>query len=84
MSLFSAVVVYILIWWMVLFCTLPFGVRHSEKPEGGNMPGAPADPGLRKKLIITTVVSTLLWVAAYFVITSNLISFREIAERMAR
>ena len=36
----SAVVVFIVIWWLVLFMVLPFGVRRTESPEMGHDPGA--------------------------------------------
>ena len=42
----SAVVVFIVIWWLVLFMVLPWGVRRTETPEAGHDPGAPAKPML--------------------------------------
>ncbi len=82
MSVFSGIVVYVLIWWMVFFCTLPMNVRSIDKPQDGSMPGAPANPDLKRKFIIATIISCFVWVAVYFLITSNLISFREIALQM--
>ena len=46
MNIFSGIVVFVLIWWMIFFCTLPFGIRNIEQPKDGSMPGAPVDPGL--------------------------------------
>ena len=82
MAIFSAIVVYVLIWWMVFFCALPFGIRPIEKPEGGAMRGAPADPGLKRKLIITTIIASLLWIVVFALIRSNLISFHDMAQKM--
>jgi predicted secreted protein len=81
MNIFSGIVVYVLIWWMVFFCALPFNIK-SEKEKKGNMPGAPVDPGLKVKLIATTLITTVMWFGAYALITSNLISFRDIAAKM--
>lgn len=83
MSIFSGIVVFVLIWWMVFFCSLPFGIQNIEKPTDGSMPGAPIDPGLKKKAIVATIISCVVWVIIYLIITSDLISFRAIAEKMA-
>ena len=83
MNPFSAIVVYVLIWWIVFFCTLPFGITNIEKAKDGTMPGAPINPGLKKKFIITTAITTVLWIGAYFIISSNLISFHDMAQKMA-
>ena len=41
-SISSALAIYFVIWWLVLFVTLPFGVR-SQHEDGGEPPGT--DPG---------------------------------------
>lgn len=84
MNIFSGVVVFVLIWWMVFFCALPFGIKPIENPEKGMMPGAPVNPGLKKKILITTIISALLWGIAYMIITSNLISFHDMSLKMAQ
>ena len=53
MSLATAIAIYFIIWWVVLFAVLPWGVRSQE--EGGDVvsgsdPGAPAIPRLWWKL----------------------------------
>lgn len=80
MSWFSGFVVYAILWWVVFFMTLPFGVRAphevGEEVEPGHADGAPVRPRLGLKAGITTVVAALLWVVAYFVIASDMLSFR--------
>ena len=76
----SALLVYVVIWWIVFFVTLPFGVR-SPYEEGvdvlpGNVPSAPVRPKLWLKAGITTLVSAALWGIAYFLIVTDMISFR--------
>jgi predicted secreted protein len=83
MNVFSGIVVYVLIWWMVFFCTLPFGIENEARPKDGAMPGAPINPGLKKKVIIAFAVATVLWIVAFAVISSNLISFHDIAAKMS-
>ena len=64
----TAFAIYFVIWWIVLFLTLPFGVR-SQHEEGGGVPGT--DPGapiaslMGRKLIWTTVLSAVFFAVAW-------------------
>jgi predicted secreted protein len=56
--------IYFVLWWVVLFLTLPFGVRSQhEDGEGapGTDPGAPVMPLMARKLLWTTLVSAVLF-----------------------
>jgi predicted secreted protein len=70
MSLITAFATYFIVWWIVLFAVLPFGVR-SQAEEGeiatGTDPGAPAFPHLWAKLGWTTLVSAVVFSVAAFV-----------------
>ena len=58
MSLTTAIAIYFIIWWVVLFVVLPWGVRSQEESGAvsqGTDPGAPAIPRLWWKLLWTTV-----------------------------
>jgi len=83
MPLISGIVVYILTWWVMFFCILPFNIESIQNPTDGAMPGAPVNPGLKRKVMITTLLSTLVWLTIYALVKSDLISFRVIADRMA-
>ncbi|HEX6101491.1 MAG TPA: DUF1467 family protein, partial [Alphaproteobacteria bacterium] len=65
------------IWWLVLFTVLPWGVRRSEQPEPGHAVEAPANPRIVAKFAITTAIATVLFGIAWWLIDSDLISFRE-------
>jgi predicted secreted protein len=64
----TAFAIYFVIWWIVLFLTLPFGVR-SQHEDGGGVPGT--DPGapiaslMGRKLIWTTVLSAVFFAVAW-------------------
>lgn len=81
MNLFSGFVVYVVIWWLVFFLTLPWGAQSphetGEPVEPGNAPSAPIKPRLALKAVVTTAVAAVLWGIAYLVISSDLISFHE-------
>jgi predicted secreted protein len=77
MNWFTAVVLYVLIWWVALFAVLPFGVRPA--PEADSVTGwrgAPARPRMGRTVLVTTLVAAALWGIAYTLITSDWISFR--------
>jgi predicted secreted protein len=66
-----------MIWWVVIFAILPWGVKVPEAPEPGHASSAPERPHIGRKLLITTAISTVLWVIAYLIIESESISFRQ-------
>ena len=39
---------------------LPFGVQKDDEIVGGNDPGAPKNPMLKKKIILTSIISLVL------------------------
>jgi predicted secreted protein len=77
MSWLQGIVAYVIIWWMVLFAVLPFGVRPVEKGDIGHAAGAPANPRLWLKAGVTTLVAGLIWLGFYALATSGLINFRQ-------
>jgi len=76
MNWFIGIAAYVVIWWIVIFAVLPFGVRRSETPEPGHDAGAPADPRLKLKAAVTTVVAGLLWLVLYWMVNADLVNFR--------
>jgi predicted secreted protein len=63
----SGIAIYLIIWWVVLFCTLPFGIKsHAETGDdlvSGQDRGAPVLPNLARKALWTTAIATVLFVA---------------------
>ena len=63
----GAIALYFVVWWIMLFAVLPFGVRsqlEDGKVVAGSEPGAPAAPLLMEKAIWTTIVSGFVFVLA--------------------
>lgn len=77
----SGIVVFIMIWWTVIFCVLPIGLSttQEEPDEEGKYiaPGAPKNLNMKKKLIMTTLISIVLWIIVYCVIQSGIIDPRD-------
>jgi predicted secreted protein len=71
--------VYFVIWWIVLFAILPWGVKSQEEAgeiSPGSDPGAPAQPRLLRKAIATTIVSAIVMAIGYAVWAMNLVDER--------
>lgn len=83
MSWLTAIFTYFVIWWLVLFTTLPFGIEHEERHEAGHMPGAPKHHHMKKKLVATSVITALLWIIVYIIMDSGVIDFYDAARKMA-
>ena len=85
MSLPTAIAIYFIIWWVVLFAVLPWGVRSQQESGGvapGTDPGAPAVPRLMRKLVWTTIVAGVVFTLWYVAYTRRLISLDDLAALM--
>jgi predicted secreted protein len=79
MEFLSAAVVFIIVWWLVLFMVLPFGVRPPDEVEPGTEPGAPGKPRMVVKLAVTTLIALCLTALIVWVIQSGFVRLRPAA-----
>lgn len=72
MRIYSLIAIYFIIWWLVIFMILPFGI-HTQSDEGnvtlGTAPSAPIRPMLVRKAIITSIVSAVILFAFWYAYT---------------
>lgn len=69
MSFASGLAIYFIIWWLVLFVTLPFGIRSQHEGDDmllGTDQGAPIKARLGKKAIATTLISLVVFGGFYY------------------
>ena len=81
MSIATSVAIYFIIWWVVLFAVLPWGVRsqHEAGPIAqGTDPGAPILPMLRRKLVWTTIIAGVVFAIWYAVYRYRLIALDDL------
>ena len=76
MTLAGAIVTFVVVWWLIFFMALPFGVTPEEHPLPGNVESAPARPRLLLKAAVAPVLAALATWGIAWVIDSGLISFR--------
>ena len=82
MSLATSIAIYFIIWWVVLFAVLPWGVRSQEEQgtiTPGSYPGAPAIPNLKRKLVLTTIVAAVVFAMWHVIYTYRLIALDDLA-----
>ena len=82
MPITTAVAIFFLIWWVVLFAVLPWGVRSQHEGDEiapGTDPGAPTIPNLRNKLLWTTLVSAAVFAVCYVVYVDRLVTLEGLA-----
>ena len=81
MSVTSALVLFAVIWFMVLFITLPLRLKtqgEAGKIVPGTHSGAPAELNLKRLFTIVTAVSLVLWGVIAGVIVSGWIGIHDI------
>ena len=84
MDLVTGIVIYSIIWWLVLFCVLPFGVHYSPDPVVGHVTSAPVKPRLRIKFLVTSGISAIIFIVVFFLMKADVIDFRLLAAAMAQ
>ena len=57
-------VIYLILWWLVFFVMLPFGIERDQDVTFGNDPGAPKKSLVKKKAIISSFVTLILTLVA--------------------
>ena len=77
----GSIIVYVLIWWMIFFSILPVGIQSKkekfEERIDGIDPGAPNNPKMGKKFLITTIITYLIFIVIYYLVSLNLLNLRE-------
>jgi predicted secreted protein len=78
MATSTVIAIYFIIWWVVLFAVLPWGV-HSQQESGevapGTDPGAPVAHRIGMKLVWTTVVASVVFGILYAAYVFDLIPY---------
>jgi predicted secreted protein len=75
MTLVSGTMVFFVVWWIMLFMVLPFGIRPDETPQKGFSTGTPKNPNLKKKFLITTILAIIVWGIIQVVMVNHLVKF---------
>ena len=81
MGITGSIIVYVLIWWIIFFSILPVGIRSKKEKFkeriDGIDPGAPNNPKIGKKFLITTIITSIIFMVIYYLVELNLLNLRE-------
>ncbi len=80
MGITGSIIVYVMIWWVVFFSVLPLGIQSKketfkESIEGID-PGAPNNPKIAQKFLITTIITSILFIVIYYLVSNSFLNLR--------
>ncbi len=81
MPFVTGIAIYFVLWWLMLFTVLPWGIKgqHEDgKIVAGSEPGAPTKAHMKRKVIQTSIVAGLVWLAIMAILKFELISLSNI------
>ena len=80
MSVTGSIIVYVMIWGIVFFSILPVGIKSNKEifkdSIEGFDPGAPKNPKIGKKFLITTIITSILFIMIYYVVDLGFFNLR--------
>ncbi len=81
MGITGSIIVYVLIWWIIFFSILPVGIQSNKEKFKENIegidPGAPKNPRIAKKFLITTIITSIIFIVICYLVRFNLLNLRE-------
>ena len=73
----TAIALYFVIWWIALFAVLPLGTKPvADADSQTGWRGVPERAGMLRKVVITTIVAAVIWLAIWLTVESGWVSFR--------
>ena len=81
MSITGGIIIYVNLWMIIFFMVLPFGITnqiYSPDYQKGTDPGAPVESRMKKKILITTLISTVIFSLILVVDQLDLFNIRKI------
>ena len=81
MGITGSIIVFVIIWWIIFFSVLPIGIRSNkekfrERIEGID-PGAPKNPKISIKFLITTIITSIIFIVIYYLVKFDLLNLRQ-------
>ena len=81
MGITGSIIVYVLIWWIIFFSVLPVGIQSNKEKFreriDGMDPGAPINQKIGKKFLITTLITSIIFIVIYYLVEFNLLNLRK-------
>ena len=85
MGVTGSIIVYVMIWWIIFFSVLPVGIQSNKEiykeKIGGNDPGAPKNPRIVQKFLLTTLITSIIFAVIYYLVRIDLLNLREFLQK---
>ena len=79
MSITGSIVIFVILWWIVFFSLLPIDVnRKRQDIIKGTDPGAPENPKMLKKIILSTLITSLIIIILYLLVKYDYFNLRNL------
>ena len=77
MSITGSLIIFVLIWWIIFFSLLPIDVdrKHKQMVEGADK-GSPENPKIIKKIIYTTIITSIIFIGIFMLVKYDYINLR--------
>ena len=77
MSITGSLIIFVSIWWIIFFSLLPIDVdrKHKEIVEGVDK-GSPENPRIIKKLIYTTIITSIIFIGIFMLVKYDYLNLR--------
>ena len=80
MGITGSIIIYVMIWWIVFFSVLPIGIQSNKEifkdTIEGSDPGAPKNPKIARKFLITTIITSILFIVIYYLVNNGFLNLR--------
>ena len=80
MGITGSIIVYVMIWWIIFFSILPVGIKSNKEVFRDSIegidPGAPKNPKIAKKFLITTIITSILFIMIYYIVELGFFNLR--------
>ena len=77
MSITGSLVVFVCLWWIVFFAMLPIDVNREKKDNiEGVDPGAPENPKILKKIVLSTAITSIIFIIIYLLVKYEYLNLR--------
>ena len=81
MAVTSAIVLYAVLWFLTFLCVLPVRLT-TQGDEGkvlrGTHAGAPVNPQLKKRALITTGIAAVVWAFLFWIIVWEIVTVADV------
>lgn len=81
MGVTGAIVVYALLWFICLLIIMPRGQPTQAEVghvEPGTPSGAPSTLNIQRKLLLTTIVATVIWLIIFLIVSFDVITLDDL------